>query len=364
MKHLSFVSLLIFAVISTATAGAELVSDNYFPADSEFADLQKISSEITFADPARLLRIDNGQLFSDVGFEKYAKRVYTLGNSGSLSVEIITLRDARAAYSVLTLLRSGDIYEGPPGDSFTKTADGIRFAQGKQWVCIQGHGASADLDRRVAMSVSNRIGPHTPKPPSLVSHLPKFGYEPASLRYYPSIQSFQSYSGAIKPKHFRLDSDVEIAQAQYAVDEYTGTLYLLSFPTSEVAEDYLGGLAGEQSAGKGADKVYAKRAGPIIGVLEGSFDPGTADKILGSIKYSYLIKWVYQKTGKPKTVWGIPAGILTTVVKSLFFVVLLAGIAIIAGIVFALVRIMYRRYRSKQSPDQPEQDEMTQLKLL
>jgi hypothetical protein len=148
------------------------------------------------------------------------------------------------------------------------------------------------------------------------------------------------------------------------VDEYTGTLYLLSFPTSEVAEDYLGGLAGEQSAGKGAEKVYAKRAGPIIGVLEGSFDPGTADKILRSIKYSYLIKWVYQKTGKPKTVWGIPAGILTTVVKSLFFVVLLAGIAIIAGIVFALVRIMYRRYRSKQSHDQPEQDEMTQLKLL
>ncbi len=363
MKYFVFLFFITSALISTATAQVELVSANYFPADSEFTDLQKITSEVTFTDPARLSKMDNGQLLLDVGFEKYAKRVYSLANSGSLSIEIATLLDARAAYSVLTLLRSDNIHDGPPGNSFVKTADGIRFAQGKQWVCIQEHGAVADLDRRVAISISNRIGPCAPKPPSLVSHLPKFGYEPASLHYYPSLQAFQSYSRSIQPQWFRLNSDMEIAQAQYAVDHYSGILYLLDFPTSEVAEDYLAGLTGEGSARNKGEKLYTKRAGPIVGVLEGSFDPGTADKILSSIKYSYSIKWVYQKSGKTKTVWGVPAGILTTVVKSLFFVVLLGGISIIAGIGFAIFRVLHRKYRRNQAPGQSEQDEMTRLRL-
>ncbi len=115
MKYCVSLFFLIFAVISTVTAQVELVSDDYFPADSEFADLHKIVSAESFADPARLSQIDNGRLFSDVGFEKYAKRVYSLGNSGSLSIEVVTLRDARAAYSILTLLRSVNIQDGPPG---------------------------------------------------------------------------------------------------------------------------------------------------------------------------------------------------------------------------------------------------------
>ncbi len=116
-------------------------------------------------------------------------------------------------------------------------------------------------------------------------------------------------------------------------------------------------------SGPGEKKFIAKRAGPIVGVLEGSFDAGTADKILNSITYSYSIKWVYQKSGKPKTVWGVPAGILTTVVKSLFFVVLLAAISVAAGIAFGVFRVMHRRYRNKRSSDQPEQDEITRLRL-
>lgn len=363
MKYCVFLFSLIFAIISTATAQAELVSDGCFPADSEFAELHKIVLAESFVDSARLSKIYNGRLFSDVGFEKYAKRVYSLGNSGSLSIEVVTLRDTRAAYSILTLLRSDDIHDGPPGDFFTKAANGVRFAQGRQWVSIQEHAATADLGKRVAMSVSNRLGPRSPKPPSLVSHLPQFGYEPASLRYYPSIQSFQSYSASIKPKHFRLSSDAEIAQALYAADNHSGTLYLLDFPTNEVAEDYISGLTGTESAGTGEEEIYTKRAGPIVGVLEGSFDPGTADKILGSIKYNYLIKWVYQKSGKPKTVWGIPAGILTTVVKSLFFVVLLGVISIVVGIGFGIFRIFFRRYRSKRLPYQLDPDEMTRLRL-
>ena len=351
----------ILAAASLAVAQTELVSGNYFPAAQEFQDLQKIVSKETFEDPNRLSKVDGGRLFSEVGFEKYEKRVYLVANSGSLSVEIATLLDFRAAYSLLTLLRSGNIQDGPPGDAFTTTADGLCFAQGKRWVRIQGHDTPQDLPKRVAVSISNRIGPHQPKPPSLVSHLPKQGYDPSSLRYYPSTKAFEYYSDKVGGTPLRLSPDMEIAQAGYSVDNRTGTLSLLSFPTAEMAEEYYDGLGGHTSAEKIGAKTFAKRAGSIVGILQGPFDPASADKLLSSIKLSYSIQWVYEKGKKPnKVLWGVPVGILGTVVKSLFFVVLLAGFSIIVGIVIAALRFARAK---KQTPDQQQRNEITRLRM-
>jgi hypothetical protein len=347
------------ALVSVGSAQVEFVSGNFFPAELEFSELQKVASEETFDTPARLSKIADGQLFSDIGFKKYAKRVYSAGGSASLSIEVLTLLDARAAYSAMTILRNNSIQDGPPGDVFTKTENGIRFAQDKQWVRIQGKEIPEDLVKRVAISVSNRIGSRQPKPPSLVSHLPKTGYDPASVRYFPAPKAFEFYCGSRITVPFRPNSDMEIAQANYTLNNYTGLLYLLSFPTSEVAEEYYTGLSvsGIERTG---NKTYAKRAGPLVGILTGSFDPGTADKILNGIQYKYSLRWVYEKGEKSKTVWGIPAGILGTVVKSLLFVVLLCAASIVLGIGVALIRVMIRQ---KRSLDQPDENEMTRLRL-
>jgi len=350
----------VLTVVSAATAQVELVSGNYFPAEFEFQELQKIKSEETIDDPARLSRIDGGRLFSDVGFRKYEKRIYSAGVSGSVSIEIVSLLDFRAAYSLLTLLREGSIKDGPPGDACTTMPGGIRFAQGKEWVRIQGNGVPEDLPRRIGLSVSNRIGSRHPKPPSLVAHLPKTGYDPSTLRYYPGIEAFKSYSGSV-PEHLRHDLNFEIAQAHYSANSQTGTLSLLSFPTGEVAEEYFDGL-GSTEPGSKSGRIYAKRAGPLVGMLDGTFDPGTAEKILNGIQFSYSIRWI-ETPAKPATVWGIPAGILGTVVKSLLFVVILCCVSILLGIGFAALRIALRVYAPQHSPDRPERTEITRLKM-
>jgi hypothetical protein len=363
MKFILILFCILWIAASPATGQIELVSGDYFPAELEFGELQKVLSSDMFEDPARLAKIEDGSLFSDVGFSKYAKHVYSVANKGSLSVEIVTLLDARAAFSLLTLLRNSDLYDGPPGYLFTSTPDSIRFCQGKIWVRIRGHGTSEDLPKRVAISVSNRIGPVRPKPPSLVSHLPKQGYDRSTLHYYPGIKAYATYSRNAGGMQFRFDDiDAEIAQARYTLDNRTGTLSLLSFPTGEVAEEYFAGLARNPDT-KDGSKSYAKRAGPIVGILEGPFDPGTADTILRSIHYSYSIQWVYEKGNKQKTIWGVPAGILGTIVKSLFFVGILFGLSLLIGICFAVTRTILRRRSPKRSPDQPDPTEITRLRM-
>jgi hypothetical protein len=361
MKLAAFLFGCILATAPTVAAQIELVSGDYFPANQEFQDLQKVISEETFDDPARLSKVDDGGLLSDVGFQKYAKRVYSIANSDPLTVEILMLLDYRAAYSMLTLLRDGSIRNGPPGDYYTATTDGLHFAQGKQWVRIRGRNTPEDLARRVAISISNRIGSRRLKPPSLVSHLPGHGYDPLSLRYYPGVKAFESYSAKVGGTALQLSADMEIAQARYSLDGRNGTLSLLSFPTSEMAEAYYDTLSDLETVEKAGSRTYAKRAGPIVGLLQGPFEPASANKLLNAIKFSYSIQWVYEKDNKPqKVIWGIPVGILGTVVRSLFFVVLLGGISIIVGIIVAAIRFMRAANRSL---DEQERNEITRLRM-
>jgi hypothetical protein len=363
MRFITAILFILWMTASAATAQIELVSGDYFPAELEFVELQKVLSADHFEDPARLSEIRDGNLFFDVGFSKYSVRVYSVADKGTLSIEIVTLLDARAAFSLSTLLREGDIQDGPPGFLFTSAPGVIRFSQGKFWVRIQGRGTAEDLQKRVAISVSNRIGQARPKPPSLVSHFPKLGYDRSTLRYYPGIKAYEAFSRNLHAKQLQIDDvDAEIAQAQYTLDDRTGTLSLLSFPTPEVAEDYFARLTPKPDAKEGA-RLFAKRAGPIVGILEGPFSPGAADKILSTIQYSYSIQWVYEKGDKPKTIWGVPAGILGTVVKSLFFVAILFGVSIFLGICFAVTRVILRRRALKRSPDQPDINEITRLRM-
>ena len=363
MKLPAFLLVGVWVTAAAAAAQVQMVSESYFPANLEFAEMHPTTSEETFEDPARLSKIDSGRLFADVGFDKYARRDYSVGTSGSLSVEVVTLRDARAAYSALTLLRGSDIQDGPPGDFFTAATDGMRFAQGREWVRIQGRDIPGDLLKRVASSVSNRIGSGRQKAPSLISHLPKLGYDARSLRYFPGMKAYRSYAGGATAEYLKPNSDAEMAQARYSLDDRAGMLFLLSFPTAQVAEEYFANLAGPQSAEKHGNGLYAKRAGPLVAILDGSFDPSSADRILSSIRFSYSVRWIYEKRVKPTIIWGVPTGILGTVVGSLFFVVLLCGVSMLAGVGFAVVRFVLRGYASDNSPDRLEQTEITQLRL-
>ena len=354
-----------FLIIWMAAAGAiaqvELVADNFFPAALEFAELGDLIADESFDDPARLGETDDGALFADVGFEKYGRRVYATAASGSLTIEVVTLRDSRAAFSLLTLLRSSAIQDGPPGDAYSADPDLIRFAKDRQWARIRGRGVSADLLRRVALSVSNRIGKGHQNPPSLVSHFPKTGYDPASLRYFVGTRSFKSHAITPPGGFVRFTPDMELAQARYNVQGQTGTLSLSIFPTAQVAEGYFEELGPGSAPAKGI-RIYTKRAGPLIAILEGTFDPGVADTILDQMEYSYSIRWIYEKP-KSKTIWGVPAAILGTVVNSLLFVVVLCAVSILAGFGYAIFRFWLRGHAPQNPLDRPERTEITHLKM-
>jgi hypothetical protein len=346
-----------------ATAQIELTSNIYFPADLEFRELLKILSEESFEAPDRLSEIEDGRLILEVGFEKYDRRVYSAEKSDEVAIEVITLKDFRAAYALLTLLRSSNIQDGPPGDAYTIATGRIRFVRDRYWIRIRGQNASEDLLKRIALSVSNRIGPNQQKPPSLISHFPEPGYDASSLRYFPGLQSFKSYSDSEIVNSLNILPDAEIAQANYTVDNQPGVLFLVNFPTGQVAEDYFSTLGDTESSLAVGAKTYAKKIGPIVAILNGPIDSAAADKFLAALRYSYSIRWVYEKRNNSKIIWGIPVSILGTVVRSMFFIAILCVISVLSGAGFAVLRFILRGHGNKNAPDQPEQTDIIRLRL-
>lgn len=354
--------LILLATSLPATAQAEFADDSYFPADLEFSELHGVLSKIDFTDPERLTEIEHGQLISDVGFREYAQRDYAAGDSGSLSIEIVTLIDYRAAYSLLSLLRASEIITGTPGDAHASGPDSLMFCKQRNWVRIVGHGVPDALIQRVAASVSGRMGNSEGKLPSLISYLPESGLQADSIEYFPDAKAFADYHPSpllgVNPELY----EMEIAQAGYRTDNRSGALSLLKFPTAEMAEGYFSDFS-STALRSGDSGVFFRMSGPLVSVLQGSFRTADAWKILDSIHYSYSVQWIRDNKSQYKIVWGIPVPILNTTVLSFFFSLILCVFSILVGGIIAGFRLLLRRFVPNNPLDDPERTEITRLKL-
>jgi hypothetical protein len=340
MKPHLLVFLFFLLLSPPSIAQILFIGDNYFPADKEFSELLGVIADVTFEDPDLLTSVDGGELIREVGFAGYAKRTYSTGPSTTLSIEVITAQDNRAAYSLLTLLRDAEPKTGPPGNEYVEGVRDFRFAQGRRWVRITGTDSQRDLLRKIAVSVSNRVGTTLHDiTPSLIRRLPQLGYEPSSLKYFPGISAYETYSGTEARPYLQFHSDIEIVSGRYALDNDKGSLYLLNFPTPQLAEDFFSGFSHPSAAGE-EYTIYLKQAGPLVAFLDGTYEPAAADALLNSIEFSFSVRWLHEDESAESIMWGVPLIILETVVNSVFFVSILCVMAIFVGIIAGFVKFL------------------------
>ena len=201
------------------------------------------------------------------------------------------------------------------------------------------------------------------KLPSLISHFPKTGMDISTLRYFPGTKAFESFDRNPADRIIPVLYDMEIARARFSIENQSGTLFLLKFPTHQVAEEYFTEISEKAHSHDDDNSAYLRRIGPLLCVLEGSFSPDTANKILKPVRYGYTVQWIYNKNSKSTTMWGIPVSILNSTVLAFFIVVLACGLSILAGIGLASCRLLLRQLFPKNPLDNPKRTEITRLKL-
>jgi hypothetical protein len=362
MKTSIFLLTIMAVLLLPGPSQSAPVAAGYFPEDNELGNILHLSKTTEFEDSAKLSGIADGKLISAVGFLKYYQRTYS-GKDTSLDLEIFELLDSRASYALLTLLRKAQIESGPPGDFYAKTSDGICFSQGRRFVRIHSLELPAGIQDKAAVSISKRMAIEHGEPPSVISHLPQSGYDSSSLRYFPAISAYKNYVNGKSAAFINTQYDMEIAQARYFADSRSGMLFLLKLPTPELAEAYFAELAIPSALQADGLSVYANRAGPLVAILEGNFDPRSADKLLKSVKFSYSVRWVYEKKNNTKIIWGVPIGILGAVVNSLLFVAILCVASMFLGAIVAVVRYLFSSLSTKHSSGDDNETHISQLRL-
>ncbi len=331
-------------------AQTQLVSTNPFPAEMEFKELETIQKERELKGSGELSGLEHGPILIEAGLQRYAERIYKIPGPASLAIEVMTLADPRGSYSLLSLFAKTSLAKGPPGDYFSAGADVLLLSAGNCFVRIRTT-AAGDLPRRVALSIANRIGRRELKLPSLVGQVPKENCDPVSIRFFMGPKALGSFGLPIAGAPLLIPADVEAAQALCTAQEQKGTLTLLRFPTIQLAEEYFDAGAVLNRDPARSPSLYTRQTGTLVGILEGNFAPEAADKTLGSIQFSYSIKWIFDRSsGQNRTIWGVPVRILGTVVRSLVFTALLCLMSIAAGILIAGGR-MYVRKRWGRSDD-------------
>jgi hypothetical protein len=366
MKKIIFAFICVLAaagVLSAQTQGAEDAPSgfsDFFPEAAEIGASSRTFSP-AFEDTAGLAKVTDGKLVSDVGFTRYERADYS--GALPLSIEVFTLLDSHAAYSLLTLLRENHVQPGPPGDAFTAGNDGFLFARGRLFVRIMGKGeksASSDMKELLEKSAA-AIGAKMERvssgaQPGLFAYFPPEGYDASSLRYFPSQDAYKTWTKGNHPEYIDTNYDMEIATARYSAGNGSGTVSMLKFPTPELAEEYYDELAASISAVPGSLSIYARRAGPLVACLEGNFDPVSAHRLLSGVKFGYSLHWIDDDGKNGGVVWGIPKVILQAVVNSLIFSLTAGVAAVLIGLMIGAGWFLFRQYKDKRNPRPLEED--------
>jgi len=267
---------------------------------------------------------------------------------GKVRLTLFEMADASAAYGLFTLERAA-AQPGPEsvpvGTEGFRTGNRVVFWQSKYVVTLEGLPASAVEFARI---IGEHILGRSRKPP-VSQHLPPENLIQGTDRYIVDEASVGRELG-LDPGVLGFDDSVEIATADYRVNEKTAHLVLLMYPTQQVAKKYE-----DQWAGASNDEpAFRKRVGPLIALVRGLRDATIAKSILDGVNYESQVTW-----DQPR-----PDLSLRQVILTIFtFIGIALLFTLIAGLSFGGLRLFVKARYPNRVFDRPEDMEIIQLKL-
>jgi hypothetical protein len=182
---------------------------------------------------------------------------------------------------------------------------------------------------------------------SLLNFLPSQGLVPNSARYVLGPASLQAFAPELAGTNpgFPEGAEAQVAAYRVANDPHPVHLALFYYPSPAMARLHM--AAFEKLPG-----AYVKRSGVLIGVVFGTATPAQAQELLSRVQYEAKIVW--DQVPPPSPVKPL----IRLLLNIIYFCILLAALCIMAGLMYAGMRLYRRRFGTL------EQDEaMTTLHL-
>jgi hypothetical protein len=285
-----------------------------------------------------LLAADDAALWREYGL------VHTqTTNVGKLVVTTYQMKDLTGALAAWEWLRSADGRTCDLAEFCTADPNQTVVAQDNYVVVFHGKPAKAQVDSAL-QTLPNKKGTSLP---AILTFLPHQGLVPDSARYVLGPVSLKAFAPELESSNPGFDQGAEAQVAQYRVGNSGAPvrLALFYYAAPEMARLHTINF-------KLLPDTHVKRSGVLVAVVYSGATAAQADTLLSRVEYEAKITWNEAPPPSPiKPLYQLLRNII-------YLSVLLSAICLLAGLMYAGMRIYRRRYGTLDA-----QEAMTTLHL-
>lgn len=318
-----------------------------------FAGWQKTASAVSDdsakADPA------HAALLKEYGFNAAETATYTRDDE-KLQVRAASFTDATGAFGTFSFYLKPGMTDEKIGDRSAALGDHILYQRANFLVdAVFDHPSpmSASELRELAANLPTVHG-GAATPPSVIGELPLQGQDADSVRYVAGSVGLGMIGSPLPNNVVDFGRSAELATAQYRVPSGLANLYVVAYPTPQIAVDHERALVtwvpakGEPNqqtdingtlsipTAEGRELTF-RRSGPLLVFVTGEISNADAHNLVQLVNYRAEITW-----NQPAPVTGQAIGGL--IVGIFILVALLIAIVLIIMIFFGGTVVLLQRF--------------------
>ena len=327
----------------------------------ELSGAPQTSTNPASADPV------NAEVLKEYGFSDFASATYTRNDGRKLTLKAARFADASGAYGAFTFYKTPEMLIEKIGDQGASLNERVLFYRGNILI-------DAVFQRLSAMSAAElrELAGDLPLPPGstgklpgLPAYLPKQSYVKNSAKYVLGPATLEKVNSLLPLNFVDFRRGAEVVLGNYNASGGEATLILISYPTPQIANEYLRKIeAAQQPASQQpgnppllAGPIFKKRTGPILVVAAGPLSESEAKSLLASVNYDADVTW-NENTYLTKK--DNLANLLVNVILLCFIII---GFALVVGVAFGGIRILTKRLYPDRVFDRREDMEFISLHL-
>jgi hypothetical protein len=349
--------LLATALIGFAWASQAAPSTSILPKQFggwQISGSSRISNDHAIADPV------NAVVLKEYGFTDFESATYTRDDGRKLDLKAARFADASGAYGAYTFYKTREMLSEQIGDGAASMNERVLFYRGNIVV-------DAVFEKLSAMSAAElrELSDDFPLPPGntrnlpdLPAYLPKQSYVKNTAKYVVGPATLQKVNSPLPAELVDFNLGAEVVLGNYNSSGGEATLMLISYPTPQIAADHLRHIeAARQGTSPIQGPIFDKRTGPMVVIVAGPLSQEEAKALLASVNYDANVTW------NENTSFGKGATMAKVVMNGIILSLIIAGLALVAGVAFGGLRILAQRMFPGRGFDRVESREFISLRL-
>jgi hypothetical protein len=270
--------------------------------------------------------------------------------------------DPSSAYGLLTFYQTAAMQPEPGIDLAVGDSRMALMSRGHNFVRVPTPPVSQANERDVRSLLLHLGGP---KPAAetlemLPPSLPSDGIIAGSQKYLLGPEAVRRALPSVRPGLLGFDAGAEIESAEYQREGVRLTFLIISYPTPQLARVHFATLQGQLGLNR-ASTWRGKQQGSFVFLVRSS--PGTpalAEALMNQMQVKEFVTW--DKFKLPDGA-AIQVQLLNLFMGNLLLILLLAGTAVLAGILMVVIRRLLSRWFPRSEWAQRGEDCFIQLNL-